>query len=74
MTLIIVEQVNQIIHQIKIENYNSILFDKINKVYIIALASNILLRIINNNLFKTQQIKVDRNKRKQMYCQGLECS
>ena len=50
--LTIAEQVGRIIQQIKAGDHNPILFDKIGKVCNIALVSNILLRLTNDDLRK----------------------
>ncbi len=62
------EQVNRMIQQIKAGDHNGpILLDKIGKACNTALASNTLLRATNDSLLKAQQIKADRDKRKQAH-------
>ncbi len=62
------EQVNRIIQQIKAGDHNPMLLDKIGKACTTALASNTLLRVINDDLLKAQQRKEDRDKRGQAQC------
>ncbi len=62
------EQVGRIIQQIKAGDHNPILFDKIGKACNIALASNTLLRVTNDDLRKAQQRKEDRDNRGQAQC------
>ena len=47
-----VKHVNQLVQQIKTNNHDPVLAEKLNKAYNSALTTSILLKITNNNLIK----------------------